>query len=1055
MGTADEAPLQVRCLGRTEIIYEGEPLSGTLLRKAQALLVYLALEAGRHQRDTLAGLLWSDMPDDRARANLRTALSRMPQPLREYLDVTHRSIAFDPTPGCWIDVVRFEQGLSAPAAPARREALTLYQGDFLSGLTLRNAPLFEEWALIRREQLRGLVLDGLFALAETSLEQGAYARAIADLRRLLTLDPWREAAHRALMRALAATGDRAAALAQFEQCRQTLADDLDVEPAPATAALYEQINTGEHAGGGIRHTFNPEPSTFNVSPPTNLPAETTPFVGRQAELAQIAELLSEPGCRLLTVFGPGGAGKTRLALQTARRATDAFADGVYFVDLEPVESADQVAIAVADALNVPLSGRQEPRTQLLAYVLERELLLVLDNFEHLLPETDLLIEILERAPDVKLLVTSREVLNLYEEWVLEIQGLRYPGEADVEALVHFDAVALFLQRARQVNVAFDVKGNERGVFDICRLLQGMPLGIELAAAWVRTIAPAQIAREIAADLGSLAGSARNVPARHRSMVAVFDYSWQLLRTEERQLLRRLTVFRGGFTATAAREVLDAAPRDLSALADKALLQVVDAGRYDIHPLIRQFAAEKMAAHPDKWIEVQACHAAYYAGVLGEQKGAVTGQDQQTAFRLIARELGNVRAAWSTAIATGKTGFLDQMIQPLYHFFRKRGLHREGFRQFGRAVDALRDSGPPTLLARLLVRQGRLGEHISQNYEVPHSLLTGGLTLARRHRLAGERALALDGLGLLALMRGKLAQAAGYLDESLEISTQAAIPWLEAGTLVLIAWLRCGEGRWEEAEEACKQAVALHRQIGDESGVASALTALGNVYDGLNQYREAEDAYAEALALCRRSGHRIGEGQALTGLFTACYHQGELARAATYARDSLAVSREVGDRLGMAIAYHNLGFLAASDGRHREAVDHYRQTLAIYATMDADGTRYSNTHRHLAESLLALDETAAAGDQVYQAIQRLPVASYPHRGPDLLLTSARLLAQRREGELAAGILAYLRQHALLPDSLELPLSGLLDADHEPAPASIGSIAAGLAAVQEHLGSTLAD
>jgi hypothetical protein len=242
------------------------------------------------------------------------------------------------------------------------------------------------------------------------------------------------------------------------------------------------------------------------------------------------------------LFGPGGIGKTRLALQAARQAADTLTDSVCLVSLETVETADHLPTAIATALKIPLCGRREPRMQLLAYLLERELLLVLDNFEHLLPETALLTEILKNAAGVKLLVTSLASLNLYEEWVLAIEGLPHLAKADVDNLSGFDAVTLFQQRARQVQAAFDLAGNEVGVLAICRLLQGMPLGIELAAAWVRTRSPAQIARQIEADLSTLATSLRNVPARHRSMVAVFDHAWRLLQAGERQLMRRLPFF---------------------------------------------------------------------------------------------------------------------------------------------------------------------------------------------------------------------------------------------------------------------------------------------------------------------------------------------------------------------------------------------------------------------------------------------------------------------------------------------------------------------------------
>lgn len=358
-----------------------------------------------------------------------------------------------------------------------------------------------------------------------------------------------------------------------------------------------------------------------------------------------------------------------------------------------------------------------------------------------------------------------------------------------------------------------------------------------------------------------------------------------------------------------------------------------------------------------------------------------------------------------------------------------------------------------MLARLLVRQGRLSEHISENYDVPHSLLSQGLTLARQQQLSPEIAQALMGLGILSLVRGNLEEADVYLHQCLDICEEADLPWVRASALVMVAWLRSGEREWQAAEEACREAIAIHRQRGDENGVASALTALGNVYAGRGQFEEAEEAYGEALAICRQSGHRIGEGQALTGLFNVCYYQEKLARAAGYARESLAVSRDVGDRLGTAIAYHNLGFLAAKGGRHREAVEHYHQTLAIYGAMDADGTRHSNTHRYLAESLLALGQTGAAAEHVYRAIQLLPQAAIPQRGADLLLTAARLLQQHDDEELASGIVRYLQQQGQLPEPLEPALSTLLREDGSARSAPILSDAQGLATVRDHLTSLL--
>jgi predicted ATPase len=337
-------------------------------------------------------------------------------------------------------------------------------------------------------------------------------------------------------------------------------------------------------------------------------------------------------------------GKTRLALRAARQALDAFRDGVWLVRLEGVETVAQLPTAVADALGLPLSGKQPPREQLLAYLPERELLLLLDNFEHLSSGGEPLVELLEAAPGLKLLLTSREALNLYEEWLLPVEGLPFPLEADEAAsatLEAFDAVKLFVQRARRVNVNFALAAQATAVTDICRYLWGIPLAIELAAAWARAIPCQEIARQIADNLAALESAAPNVPARHRSMTAVFDHSWQLLRPAERHLARRLAVFQGGFSAAAAGKTTAATRRDLSSLADKALLRLTANGRYEFHPLIREYAAAKLANHPAEWQETKARHSQFFAAFLHAREPHLHDSQQQTVLAEAYQEIENL------------------------------------------------------------------------------------------------------------------------------------------------------------------------------------------------------------------------------------------------------------------------------------------------------------------------------------------------------------------------------------------------------------------------------
>jgi DNA-binding SARP family transcriptional activator len=373
------AELQLSLLGKLQISRDGAPVTGFVSAKAQALLVYLAVTARPHDRQALAALLWGDMPQTEARANLRSALSNLRKLLEPYLLISRDEAAFNQASSYWLDVAAFEAALVQPTSPvqgepvplswevhsqALRQAIELYQGDFLEGFAVREALAFEEWLLSRRERLRQLAVQALHTLALEHTARGEYAAGIDYTTRLLALEPWREEAHRQLMILLARSDQRSAALAQYELCCRILAAELGVEPLPETTTLYERLK----AAGAAR--------------PHNLPPQATPFVGRQAERAHIDGQLEQPTCRLLTLVGSGGIGKTRLALQTAAGKLTAFQDGVFFIPLAGVNAAELLVSSIAEALQLPIYGAEDPKAQLLNYLRPKEMLLVLDNFEH-------------------------------------------------------------------------------------------------------------------------------------------------------------------------------------------------------------------------------------------------------------------------------------------------------------------------------------------------------------------------------------------------------------------------------------------------------------------------------------------------------------------------------------------------------------------------------------------------------------------------------------------------------------------------------------------------
>jgi len=507
--------LRLQLLGPFQATLDERPITGFESNKVRALLAYLVVEADRpHSRDELIGLLWPDQPDATARANLRQALANLRNAIGDrtseapFISTTTDSVQFNRTDRCWIDVVQFTALIATckthvhrrletcrSCAQRLQQAVELYRGDFLAQFVQSGSEAFEEWALIQRERLHRDVLDALYALAEHHDRRGEYDQIRRYAARQIELDPWREEAHRQLMRALALSGQRSAALTQYETCRRALAEELGVEPATETHSLFEQIKAGALTQPQRRH---------------NLPAALTPLLGREHELAEISRRLEMPACRLLTLTGPGGIGKTHLALQAAADHIGMFTHGVYFVSLASLDAPEYMVTAIAAALQFTFPEQQDSQTQLFNHLRDKDLLLVLDNFEHLLAGTGLITELLQRAPQVTILVTSRERLNVNGEWSMNISGLRVPPASAVEQIEDYSAVKLFVQTAQRVQAGFSVPGPERScVVHLCQLVDGMPLALELAAGWVRALSCQDIAQEIESGLAILASPKRD------------------------------------------------------------------------------------------------------------------------------------------------------------------------------------------------------------------------------------------------------------------------------------------------------------------------------------------------------------------------------------------------------------------------------------------------------------------------------------------------------------------------------------------------------------------
>jgi len=957
MSSTTKGCLAISLLGPVEISIDGNPVTKRTSDKAQALLAYLALHTGPPlRREILAGLLWPEHTDASALHNLRQTLVRLRRALSvpgrssiehvstpSFLEVTQRTIGIDRESDYWLDVELFSNALAASETHAHerlercmvcierlREAVELYRGDLLAGLFLDSVP-FEEWLTVQREHLRGQALNGLRALATYHQESGELELVLRYARRQLELEPWHEEAHRQVMRALVLDGQRSAAMAQYETCRQVLATELAVEPAAETTALYTRIRDGEALS---------DPSAPAAH---NLPASLTPFVGRTQERRQIETLLNDPACRLLTIVGAGGMGKTRLALEAAREQASRYKRPVCWVSLAPLHSIEALVPSITHALSATFgawSGGQEDRPlvapgALFHYLRDKKLVLVLDNCEHLVAGLDLASEILRAAPGVRILATSRTALNLQGEHVLYIGGLDYSETADASGKLspqttRHAAAELFVQGARRARADVVFSPRDRVHIErICHLVQGMPLAVLLAAGWTVLLSPQEIADEISQGLGLFETNLRDVPERHQSLRAVFEGSWDLISARERSVMQALSVFRGGFDRRAAEHVAGASLRDLLALSNQSLLQQATVERYDVHELLRQYAAEKLDRAPER-DRIRDQHCTYYVDLAVRHEVQVWHGEQQA----LLREMDNVRAAWRWAIERRLYELALKLLPALWILYVGRGWYTEAAATFGWAASVLEagearaqaDPAPGILLGQCLTQQGSFVRY------------TG-------HADRG-RALAREGIQILEGLDAELALAEGYrhayyaglqddpaikagLEKGLETYRRQGITWRVPSQLITLSQFAVRHGAYDEAEGFLREALETSRRSGDLSVSSGALAALGDLAAWTRcEYGAARQLYEESLATHPDTAHGRGLVLLSLGQIAMALHEFEEARARC--EQAWAAFQDRGHRAGTARAHSALGALAASLGQTHQAQVHLEHALGFAA-----------------------------------------------------------------------------------------------------------------------------
>jgi predicted ATPase/serine/threonine protein kinase len=659
----------------------------------------------------------------------------------------------------------------------------------------------------------------------------------------------------------------------------------------------------------IRDRLSEQPLKRAGTRPANIPAQRTGFVGREREVAAAKELLLRQDVRLVTVTGPGGIGKTRLVVEVAGALGENFPGGTHFVPLSAVSDPNLIASAIVQTLGIREAGGQSPLEMLRANLKDSArapMLLLLDNFEHLIQATSVVAEILSMTPHLKILVTSRAALHVYGEHEFLVPPLALPDSRSMpplDVLSRYSAVALFVQRAIAAKPDFELNGeNARAVAEICARLDGLPLAIELAAARVKVLSPSSMRTRLASRLQLLTGGARDLPQRQHTLRATIDWSHDLLSTAEQKLLRRLSVFVGGCTLESVEAVcnsrsdLDLDLLDgMASMVDKSLLQQVEQGngesRFTMLETIREYALEKLEASGEA-ASTKRAHAAYCLVVAEEEAAQPKGTEAPEWLERFALEHDNFRAALEWLTETRDAGWGLRLGTALFRFWEAREYLAEGRDRLGRLLKATSAAGPSRARVRALFSAGVL---------------------------AGEQ--------------GEYAAAVALMRESLQMARQLHDEQGVAVSLNALAVIARDQGDVTAAHALFEESLALWRELGDEKAVARSLSNLANVVKLQGDYPRARSLYAECLAIFQGLGDRVGVAWSLNYQGDVARDQADSAAARTLYKQSLAIFRELDDRWGIAGTLADLGNLATEQRDCRTAHSLYRESIRIFQELD--------------------------------------------------------------------------------------------------------------------------
>jgi predicted ATPase/DNA-binding SARP family transcriptional activator len=935
-------------------------------RKAWALLGYLALAPTLHQREVLAALLWPEASGAHAFACLRNALWTIRRtPLADALEIGRTTVRLTAEIG--VDVRQFRARMARVlrhADPpgrlcdacyeALRKAIELRDAPFLEGFGVAGAAPFEEWMLSEGRALEHEAADALARLAAHEAAEGRIDQALERVRRWLAIDPLSEAAHREAIRLQRLAGHPERALEQYRACERHLREALGLSPAPETQRLVDDLRS---------------PGAAEVGPidtrPHELPEWRLPFVGRGEEIDVVRRSLLDEGLRLITLTGMGGVGKSRLALRVAAELRGAFRDGVVHAEASPADSGRSLERVLARALRLT-AARQDPERHgelLLTTLAGREMLLVLDRLEGRQEDFPLIEAILHRAPSIRILATRREPLGLPGESVYEVGGLPVPAATSEDDVAASPAVALFVTAAKHADLRFRPSADDfEAIGEIARLVGGLPLALELAAAWVPSLTCRQIARQVEGGLDFLASVGRDILPRHQDLRAVFDESWAQLPRRSRLILRRLSVFSGPFTYAQARAVGGAELADLAQLVRRGQLQRIGPDRYALHELLRQFAGERLDASAQERDAVQQAHARFFLACAAAHLPLLKGSEQRSALDRLQELLPEILRGWRWASRRPDGDALRAAALPLFLFYDMLTAFDEGAAAFDEAGAGLHEIIEDRSLEAFL----HAAHGWFQAYRAPSR---SAAALDRSAAVVADAPV--DALSAFARIiiafAGRWPSHEAHLrrlDEAIACFEAQGDPWAVALALEAGAAPRDEEDR-PRAQAALERSLEIRRTLDDRWGMALALTELGRAElrggsltlaarrfeEALQLYRTvAEDILGvvdcltalawishrlgdrdtadrrgdDALELARRTGNALRIGRCLATLAAIAVDRGDIERAGGWAEEAQRFLEGVGRRGEAAGPAALRGEMALADGRIDAAMGHFEE-----------------------------------------------------------------------------------------------------------------------------------